>query len=645
MKKLIICLLLVTLVVATIFCTTACNDKGEVWIEELNITATIDKNGDAHIVERWSVGIDASEPYRNFYRTISTLDNSNGNSVYSQIVDLVVYDEDNNVQLNYAYITNLYNYNGDLGVYYLYENNKSESEIGVFVEGETDAERHFTFTYTITNFASRYNDTSVIYWRILDESDTYVGSCNVKIYFETTEIPNTGAMWLHSTSEDARWVRNTNYYEVIVPEVGNDSLEIRCLFDKSLLVNNVEKRYDYDAIQSIQEEENQWIAEYEEELKREKLFAIINITILVVCVAAAIAVSIYFKVFYYKTKKDLYPEYIRDIPPYYTPAEMGHLFYYYEGGFANSKKARNNMLSATILDLCRKHFIEIKPIDDEKYAINVDSVSDAQLLTLKPFERPIYELFKDVQNSYGRAFTMEEFEAYSKNNVSRVDTAIKNFRDESKQKFNNSNWVGKQQAWNGILAPILMVSFIAAMYLFVNGSSFALALTGIMVFSLATMFTMPKYRKLNKDGEKEYATLEGLERFMLHFSNLKEYEIPQLILWEEYMVYATMMGIAEEVLEELKVAYPELLNPSYYSGYVGHNYFYTYIWLSRGGSFNVGANIGKSFDSISSSITSLSNPVKVNSSNSGKFGGFSSSGGGFRGGGGGFGGGSFGGRH
>ena len=217
--------------------------------------------------------------------------------------------------------------------------------------------------------------------------------------------------------------------------------------------------------------------------------------------------------------------------------------------------------------------------------------------------------------------------------------------DESKQKFNNSNWVGKQQAWNGILAPILMISFIAAMYLFVNGSSFALALTGIMVFSLVTMFTMPKYRKLNKDGEKEYATLEGLERFMLHFSNLKEYEIPQLILWEEYMVYATMMGIAEEVLEELKVAYPELLNPSYYSGYVGHNYFYTYIWLSRGGSFNVGANIGKSFDSISSSITSLSNPVKVNSSNSGKFGGFSSSGGGFRGGGGGFGGGSFGGRH
>ena len=633
------------LVVTTIFSLPACNDKGEVWIENLDITATIDKNGDAHIVEKWSVGINASEPYRNFYRTISTSDTSSGSSVHSEIFNLMVYDNDNNVQLDYAYITNLYNYNGDLGVYYLYENNKSESEIGVFVEGETDAERHFTFTYTITDFASRYNDTSVIYWRILDESDTYVGSCNVKLYFETENIPDTGAMWLHSTSENAQWVKNSSYYEVIVPEVGNDSLEIRCLFDKSLLVNNVEKRYDYDAIQSIQEEENQWILEYEEELKREKLFAIINIVAFIVGVIAAIAIAIYFKVFYYKTKKDLYPEYVRDIPSHYTPAEMGHLFYYYEGGFANSKKARNNMLSATILDLCRKHFIEINHIEDEKYAINVENVSDAQFATLKPFERAIYELLKDVQTSYSRAFTMEEFESYSKNNVSRVDTAIRNFRDESKQKFDKSNWVGKQQAWNGILAPILMISFIAAMYLFVNGSSFALALTGIMVFSLVAIITMPKYRKLNQDGEKEYANLEGLERYMLHFSNLKEYEIPQLILWEEYMVYATMMGIAEEVLEELKVAYPELSNPSYYSGYVGHNYFYTYLWLSRGYSVNIGSNIGKSFESISSSITSLSNPVKINSSNSSKFGGFSSSGGGFRGGGGGFGGGSFGGRH
>ena len=646
MKKLTICLLLVSLFVATIFGVAACDDKGELWIDKLDITAVIDKDGNAHIVEDWSVGINAEEPYRNFYRTISVIDNSNGDSVMSQICDLKVYDVDNGVNLNYASVSNPYNYKGELGVYYLYQANSSENEIGVFVEGETDGVRNFTVSYTLTDLAAKYNDTGVIYWRILDSSETFIGECDIKIYFDSDVPVNNGAMWLHSVSKDAKWVKNANGYEVNIPKVKNDSLEIRCLFDKDFLGSNIIKSYDSDAIQKIETEENQWIAEYEEELKREKLFAVINITILVVCVALAIAIVIYFKVFYYKTKKDLYPEYIRDIPAGYTPAEMGHLFYYYDGGFANSKKARNNMLSATILDLCRKHFIEIDPIDEEKYAINVKNISEAQLMTLKAFERPIFELLRDVQAHYNRAFTMEEFEDFSKDNVSRVDTAIRNFRDESRQKFFNAKWVGKQQKWTSVLAPILTLTFAGSMYLFTIGSSFALALVGIMVLSISTILAMPKYRKLNKEGEKEYATLEGLERYMLHFSNLKEYEIPQLILWEEYMVYATMMGIAEEVLEELKVAYPELTNPSYYTGYVGHNYFYTYLWLSRGGRCNISTNISKSFDSISNTITSLSNPVKISgSSSSGKFGGFSSSGGGFRGGGGGFGGGSFGGRH
>ena len=36
------------------------------------------------------------------------------------------------------------------------------------------------------------------------------------------------------------------------------------------------------------------------------------------------------------------------------------------------------------------------------------------------------------------------------------------------------------------------------------------------------------------------------------------------VLWEKYLVYATAFGIAEKVLKQLKVKYPELTEDAYY---------------------------------------------------------------------------------
>ncbi len=39
---------------------------------------------------------------------------------------------------------------------------------------------------------------------------------------------------------------------------------------------------------------------------------------------------------------------------------------------------------------------------------------------------------------------------------------------------------------------------------------------------------------------------------MEEFSLLKEKEIPHLVLWEKFLVYATAFGIADKVIKQLK---------------------------------------------------------------------------------------------
>ena len=43
-------------------------------------------------------------------------------------------------------------------------------------------------------------------------------------------------------------------------------------------------------------------------------------------------------------------------------------------------------------------------------------------------------------------------------------------------------------------------------------------------------------RKKTQTGVNEYEKWTAFKRFLLHFSNMKDYEIPSLVVWEHYLV-------------------------------------------------------------------------------------------------------------
>lgn len=102
---------------------------------------------------------------------------------------------------------------------------------------------------------------------------------------------------------------------------------------------------------------------------------------------------------------------------------------------------------------------------------------------------------------------------------------------------------------------------------------------------------------------------------MKDFSMLDQREVPELVLWEKYLVYATAFGIADKVLKQLKIKFPELQDENY----MNTHFAYMHIVCNPHTNSNF-------IDSMSTSIGSSVNY----SSGGGSGGGFSGGGGGGR---------------
>ena len=59
--------------------------------------------------------------------------------------------------------------------------------------------------------------------------------------------------------------------------------------------------------------------------------------------------------------------------------------------------------------------------------------------------------------------------------------------------------------------------------------------------------------------------MAGLKNFLKEFSNIKEREAIEVNLWEEYLMYAQIFGIAKEVAKEFKKLYPDIITEEVYN--------------------------------------------------------------------------------
>ncbi len=64
---------------------------------------------------------------------------------------------------------------------------------------------------------------------------------------------------------------------------------------------------------------------------------------------------------------------------------------------------------------------------------------------------------------------------------------------------------------------------------------------------------------LSETGKRELSEVVGLKKYLEEFSLISERSINETIIWQDYMVYATLFGIADKVIKQLEKVYPDRL--------------------------------------------------------------------------------------
>ena len=80
-----------------------------------------------------------------------------------------------------------------------------------------------------------------------------------------------------------------------------------------------------------------------------------------------------------------------------------------------------------------------------------------------------------------------------------------------------------------------------------------------------------RIKDLSEGGKLELAQVLGLKKYLEESAQMAERDIWEANLWQEYMVYATLFGIAEDVIEQLKFLYPDHVT-------VFDDYHHRYLW-------------------------------------------------------------------
>nr|WP_211205277.1 DUF2207 domain-containing protein [Pseudothermotoga thermarum] len=89
-------------------------------------------------------------------------------------------------------------------------------------------------------------------------------------------------------------------------------------------------------------------------------------------------------------------------------------------------------------------------------------------------------------------------------------------------------------------------------------SHFRLMMAACIVVSLVVIsMKRTVFARWTKEGLLYYLRWKNFEKFLTDFSMLSSYPPQSVAIWDEYIVYATALGVAKEVIRNLKKLYPE----------------------------------------------------------------------------------------
>ncbi|KFI91823.1 hypothetical protein BISA_1111 [Bifidobacterium saguini DSM 23967] len=580
----------------------------------------------------------------------------------------------------------------------------------------------FDVTMTLVGAARLHPDIAWFQWEPIAESNTTpIGRVTGTVHFPKGITAKNSWAWLHyagssSTSRDAD---GTLHFQATNVAAGR-YLNLLAAFDSSVVHDTsngmVGAKYqpagewirtrDYPGLQSLKKLESEKLAKAQaKQRKTVRTWAIVLGLELLLC-AISLGTAIFGR---WRAHGPLHSKrvaYRREVPSLKpaTVAKIADIL-----GIAKSDNVEHRRLAAMMLSLVSKGVIALYPGPARLYGTDEASIPGSMTLTPHVALQAL-----ETGGSSGGVRSVTEKEMNSTSTIvlhpvrrsqrkpkplTKPEHALLRIlefvgKDRGADTFDLNQMQKSCQGWRGgykalerftdacneelgkhrIVRPIGgMTAFfglgtvlygVTAAVIYMGLGNLALSLImgapGMLLGSFA--FLIAPKEMFTKNGAKYGEEVAGFYRYLTDFSDFTDRGALDLALWDEYLIYATAMGISRQALNELAKAYPQVKDPEWLDSNASDSLMYwdyrsislfgasnvssgldssgfaSGIASNYGGITDLGSQLSSGFSEISSTIHAAA-PVDASGSGSGGF-----SGGGFDGGGGGAGGGSFGGR-
>lgn len=474
-------------------------------IKNIDMNIYVDNNGTAHVTEVWDANLnEGTEGYKPYYNL--------GNSEITNFkvrLDDKEFTFNNNYDIDASFEDKKYT-NG-----FHYINNGIELCFGISKYGDNT----YYLSYDISNFVVKTSDDyQMIYWTLFPYNYRFSPN-NVKIkiysdfkYSDTLEVWGYGKYGTPCYVSDGRIE--------IIPDgriSSNEYLAILVKFPKDTFNLNVVSDKTFDDYLSIANEGSKKYKNYSSVI--DTIFFIISITLpfsIVVAVAIASKINSYGYINNKKINKKNTP-FFREIPCNKDIYYANTLINLNKNLFSTYKET--NIFGAIILKWIKEN--KIKFITTTKGMFNKETSSID--LTLNPsfdnaLETELFDMMYEASND--GILETKELEKWCKSNYSRFFNLFKKMDKVELEKLKSNNHIYKRTSKEECKRKNVMDDTIY------------------------------------EDSTKLY----GLKLYLNEFSSINTKEVMEVQLWDEYLMFAYIFGIADKVAKQLKNLYPEVIN-------------------------------------------------------------------------------------
>lgn len=493
-------------------------------ISKISMDIYIDKNGDAYITETWNAYLnEGTEGYRYY-----------GNLGNSEILDYSVSDSKTNYtsfnsygswDINASFNEKAYKY----GIYDAGDH--KELCFGISNYGSNI----YTLKYKISGFVGTTEDSDIVYWELIPR-DLDVDSAYIKIYSDF-RFEDTLDVWGYGNYGGYAYVYD-GYIEMSNEDLSSsDYMTILVKFDKGTFNTTNVIGNDFDHYYEMAEDGAEHYSE-----KGSIIGAIFNILF-------SLIYSIFWLVIVYtiiksakntdlksgssvldfgvkgkKLPKDI--ELFRELP-------CGKDIYraYWVANNYNLMKKKTDFLGAILLKWIKqgKIRIESKTVgmifkkEDTTIVFNQDIGLDTDLET--DLYNYMYTASKDG------ILEGKEFERWCSNNYSKILKWFDKVLDYENEKLEAEGKLVKEEK------------------------------TTLKIFKSYVY-------KVDESMYQEAIYMKGLKKFFDEFENMKDKEAIEVTLWEEYLMYAQIFGVADKVAKQFKELYPDVITDQTYNSMI-----------------------------------------------------------------------------